>query len=70
MRITGFQDLFDEGATTEARNRGVKPNDIDVMNRWRNTENAQGGKPRLRTQNHYSDIQQVVPTLLRFSLAL
>jgi len=33
MRITGFQDLFDEGATTEARNRWVKPKDIDVMNR-------------------------------------
>jgi hypothetical protein len=61
---------FKRGATTEARNRGVKPNDIDVMNRWRKLENAQGRKPRHRMQDHYSDIRQMVPTLLRFSQAL
>jgi hypothetical protein len=66
----GISRSFRRGATTEAKNQGVKPNDIDVMNRWRNVENAQGRKPRLRMQDHYSDIRQMVPTLLRFSLAL
>jgi len=60
----GISQSFRRGATTEARNRGVRPNDIDVMNRWRNAESAQGRKPRLRMQDHYSDICQMVPALL------
>jgi len=60
----GISRSFRRGATTEARNRGVQPNDIDVMNRWRNAENAQGRKPCLRMQDHYSDIPQMVPSCL------
>jgi hypothetical protein len=66
----GLSRSFRRGATTEARNRGVAKNDIDAMNRWRNAENSTGRRPRLNMQDHYSDIKQMIPALLRFSLAL
>ena len=61
---------FRRGATTEARNRKVDENDINLMNRWRNFEKSGGKRPRLRMQDHYSDIALMVPALLRFSQAL
>ncbi len=66
----GISRSFRRGATTEARNQGVSEGDIDAMNRWRNVENAKGRKPRLRMQDHYSDIAMMIPALLRFSAAL
>lgn len=66
----GISRSFRRGATTQARNQGVTENDINAMNRWRNAESAQGRKPWLKMQDHYSDIRQMVPTLLRFSRAL
>jgi hypothetical protein len=66
----GISRSFRRGATTEARNRGVQQGDIDTMNRWRNVENAKGKRPRVKMQDHYSDIRMMIPTLLRFSAAL
>jgi len=66
----GISRSFRRGATTEARNRGVSEKDVDLMNRWRNVENAKGRKPRLNMQDHYSDIRMLIPALIRFSLAL
>lgn len=66
----GIYRSFRRGATTEARNKGVAENDIDAMNRWRSLENAKGKRPRLKMQDHYSDITMMIPTLLRFSAAL
>jgi len=66
----GISRSFRRGATTEARNQKVSDADIDLMNRWRNFEAARGKRPRMRMQDHYSDIKQLVPSLLRFSKAL
>ena len=66
----GISRSFRRGATTEARNRGVSANDIDLMNRWRNVESSKGRKPRVSMQDHYSDIRMLVPSLIRFSQAL
>jgi hypothetical protein len=66
----GLARSFWRGATTQARNAGVAENDINVMNQWRSSEQAKGYKPRAKMQDHYSDIRQMVPTLLRFSQAL
>ncbi len=66
----GISRSFRRGSTTEARNKRVDEADIDLMNRWRNFENAKGKKPRMRMQDHYSDIAQSVPSLLRYSQAL
>ena len=66
----GISRSFRRGATTQARNKKVDENDINAMNRWRAAEGAKGRRPRLRMQDHYSDIRQMVPVLLRFSSAL
>jgi hypothetical protein len=54
----------------EARNVKVDEEDIKLMNRWRNFEEAKGKRPRMQMQDHYSDISQSIPSLLRFSKAL
>jgi hypothetical protein len=66
----GLARSFWRGATTQARNAGVAENDINVMKRRRSSEQAKGYKLRAKMQDHYSDIRQMVPTLLRFSQAL
>jgi len=66
----GIARSFRRGATTQARNAGVSENDINAMNRWRTADQAKGVKPKAKMQDHYSDIRQMVPTLLRFSQAL
>jgi len=66
----GISRSFRRGATTEARNVKVDEEDIKLMNRWRNFEEAKGRRPRMQMQDHYSDITQSIPSLLRFSKAL
>jgi hypothetical protein len=66
----GISRSFRRGSTTEARNQKVSESDIDLMNWWRNFEAARGKRPRMRMQDHYSDIKQMVPLLLRYSKAL
>jgi hypothetical protein len=66
----GISRSFRRGATTEARNQQVPESDINLMNRWRNFEKAGGKRPRMRMQDHYSDISLMIPSLLRFSKAL
>jgi len=66
----GISRSFCRGATTQARNQKVAENDINLINRWRQVEGAQGHQPKLQMQDHYSEIRQMVPSLLRFSLAL
>jgi len=33
---------------------------IDLVNQWQNVENAEGRRPRLKMQDHYSDIKMLV----------
>jgi hypothetical protein len=66
----GIARSFRRGATTQACNIGVSENDINTMNRWRPSEQSRGYKPKVKMQDHYSNIRQMVPTLLRFSQAL
>jgi hypothetical protein len=66
----GISRSFRRGATSEARARGVAPEDIDLINRWRTFENAKGRRPRQSMRDHYSDIRLMIPALLRFSQAL
>jgi hypothetical protein len=48
----------------------VQENDINLANRWRTFDNAQGRCPRLAMADHYSDIRLLIPALLRYSSAL
>ena len=66
----GISRSFRRGATTHARNAYVSKADIKAANRWRDLENAQGRQINQPMMDHYSEIRQMLPTLLRFSKAL
>ena len=66
----GISRSFRRGAATHATNMKVSQSDIDAANRWRNAENAQGRKINQPMRDHYAEVSQMVPTLLRFSAAL
>ena len=66
----GISRSFRRGATTHARNQNVKKSDIVAANRWRDKENAQGRHINQPMIDHYSEVRQMLPTLLRFSKAL
>jgi hypothetical protein len=57
----GISRSFRRGATSEARARGVSPEDIDLANRWCNFESAKGHRPRLAMRDHYADIRLLIP---------
>ena len=66
----GISRSFRRGSNTHATNQGVSKNDRELMNRWRNVENSKGKKARLAMADHYADIRQLVPSLLRYSASL
>ena len=66
----GISLSFRRGATAHAKKQKVSKMDIDAANRWRNVENAQGRKINQPMRDHYSEVSQMTPTLLRFSQAL
>lgn len=61
---------FWQRLTTQARNQGVSEPDIVMANRWRNTEKAGGRKLCRSMMEHYSEISQMIPTLVCYSQAL
>ncbi len=66
----GISRSFRWGAMIQAQNKQLCESDIDAMNWWRFLEKANWHRPRQKVQDHYSDIRQMVPTLLSFSKAL
>jgi hypothetical protein len=66
----GISRSFRRGATSTARIRGVDDKHVTLINRWRVFENAKGRRPTLAMKDHYSDIQILLPELVKFSLAL
>lgn len=63
----GVNRSFRRGSDAHAINQGVSKDDIERNNRWRSVENAKGRAPRLRMIHHYSDLRQLLPSLLRYS---
>jgi hypothetical protein len=66
----GISRSFRRGATSTARTRGVDDKYVNLINRWRTFEDAKGQRPTLSMQDHYSDIQIILPELMEFSKAL
>jgi hypothetical protein len=66
----GIYRSFRRGATSEAGNRGVKPEVIEANNRWRKVEKAKGKKVGLEMREHYTDVRLILDQLLQFSKAL
>jgi hypothetical protein len=66
----GMGRSWRRGSNTQAINQKVDARDIDLNNRWRLFENAGGRTPRLQMQQHYAEVLQLLPSLLRYSKAL
>jgi hypothetical protein len=66
----GISRSFCRGATSTARTRGVDDKCVKLINRWRTFEDAKGRHPTLSMQDHYSNIQILLPELMKFSQAL
>jgi hypothetical protein len=66
----GVSRSFRRGSNTLAINQGVTEATINHNNRWSIVERAKGMAPKLGMQQHYSDVLQLLPTLLRYSSAL
>ena len=61
---------FRRGSSTHAQNARVPPEVVDTQNRWRKIERAKGKKPSLAMIETYADIEQLIPTLVRYSAML
>jgi hypothetical protein len=66
----GISRSFRRGATSCARTRGVDDKQVDLINRWRKFEGARGRRPALAMHDHYSDIEIMIPEMVKFSKAL
>lgn len=66
----GISRSFRRGATSAARARGVMDRQVELVNRWRKFEGAKGRRPVLPMHEHYSDIQVLIPEMIKFSQAL
>jgi hypothetical protein len=66
----GISHSFRQGATSTARIRGVEDKHVTLINRWRVFKNVKGRQPTLAMKDNYSDIQILLPELVKFSQAL
>jgi hypothetical protein len=55
------------GSTSEATNRGVPKELIEMNNRWRKLENAKGRKPGMSMIAHYTEIRLMIASLWKYS---
>ena len=58
---------FRRGSTSHAQNQGIPEDVINRQNRWTTVENAKGRRPKFNMVELYSDIEQLVPSMVRYS---
>jgi hypothetical protein len=58
---------FRRGSATEAQNVGISESTIVAQNRWRKIERAKGSRPKFTMIETYADVEQLIPTLVRYS---
>lgn len=66
----GISRSFRRGSNTRAQNVGVSEPDINAAHKWRDVEKARGRKPAMKMSDHYLEVKQSLPSLLRYSTAL
>jgi len=55
------------GSDTRAIEQKVDSKDIDVVNRWRTVEAAQGKRPNRSMMHHYAQLDQLIEPFLRYT---
>jgi hypothetical protein len=61
---------FRRGSSTHAQNCKVPSSVIEAQNRWRKVERAKGARAKFTMIETYADIEQLIPTLVRYSAML
>ena len=76
LKLQEFEELREEfsinrsfrrGSSTHAQNRKIPVPVIDTQNRWRKVERAKGRRPKFSMIENYSDIEQLIPTMVQYS---
>ena len=68
-RFSVFRSLR-RASDTRALNQNVTTNNIDVVNRWKTLEAAQGKKPRRAMRQHYTEFSLLKEPFLRYTSAM
>ena len=68
-RFSVFHSLR-RGSNTRALNANVSQNDIDVINRWKSVESAEGKKPARTMRQHYAETTLLKAPFLRYTAAM
>jgi len=58
---------FRRGSDTRAIDQKIDDKDIDVVNRWRTVEEAQGKRPNRSMKHHYAQLDQLIKPFLRYT---
>jgi hypothetical protein len=58
---------FRRSSTTHAQNVEVPEEVVDVHGRWRKRKRAKGRAPKFDMRESFSDIEHMIPTMLRYS---
>ncbi len=66
----GIYKSFRRGSTSEATNKGLPPEVIDLNNCWRKFHKAGASRPTLMMRDHYSDMRLMLNQSLRYSAIL
>jgi hypothetical protein len=54
-------------STTEVQNSGLSQPKVELHNRWRKVERAQGAAPQLDMVGTYTQVQEALPAKLEYS---
>lgn len=58
---------FRRTSNTRAKNMKVKATDIETVNRWRKVEQAEGKRPNLPMNQHYSSFQDLLQPFINYT---
>jgi hypothetical protein len=61
---------FRRTSASQALNKGVSEDDIDIVNRWKKFEAAGGKRPSLKLRHHYADVLMMPEPFLRYTQAM
>ena len=65
----GINRSLRRGSVSRALAQGLKE-EVDVQNRWRKKERAEGSMPYAPMREHYSDIRLLAPLIVPYSKAM
>jgi hypothetical protein len=69
LKYQGFRS-FRRTSATRATEEKIHPSDIDVVNRWKTVEKANGKRPSRPMRQHYAQLSLLLKPFLRYTLAM